>query len=97
MQHNKSVFYRGSRELLSESIHNLKHYHFDYSLYQVVLRTESVRFQSLIPFEFQTTLFKGLKIQKKTYQGKASLLNQSKGPGENIQPIFEFMFVLRSK
>ena len=62
MQYNKSAFYVGSRELLSESIRIAKNYEPGYRLSREAPQIETYQFQ--IPFSFQVwmKLQNGLKI-----------------------------------
>ena len=56
MRYNKNVFYRGSKELHSESIHILEQYWSGYMQYREVLRIETFLFQIPIPFQVQMKL-----------------------------------------
>ena len=54
MQYNRSAFYGGSKELLSESIRISKNYQSGYMLFQEAPQIETYLFE--IPFSFQVQM-----------------------------------------
>ena len=56
MRYNKNVFYRGSKELHSESIHISEQYQSGYMQYREVLQIETYLLQIPIPFRVEMKL-----------------------------------------
>ena len=64
MQYNRSAFYGGSKELLSESIRISKNYQSGYMLFQEGPQIETYLFQIPFAFQVQMKLRNGLKFIK---------------------------------